>query len=240
MKYRHILSDFSPPASDFALKKLVAAMSCLLLFPTLASGDEEAESPALEEVVITGTLVRGTAPVGTNVIDMDPIQIAATGATSATELLQTLPQNASFNNLQISTGASFNVTINRPSLRDVPGGNSGGSPTLVLFDSRRIVGMGAASTTADPDIIPPALIERVEIVPDGGSALYGSDAVAGVINFITKKDFDGVEIEARYGNADNYDTFDGSITAGKSWKGGSAYIAYNHSENNVMAVGTLN
>lgn len=224
-----------PSIGGVKIKPLALAISGLLLSTGHAVA-EDADPPAMEEVVVTatGTLIRGVAPTGTNVIGMDPGQIKATGAISATEVLQALPQNDSFNDVQFATGASNNTTINRPSLRDIPGGNSGGSPTLVLFDGRRVVGMGVASTTADPDIVPPALIERVEVVADGGSALYGSDAVAGVINFITRKDFEGVQIEARHGSADSYESFDGSITGGINWDGGNAYISLSRSENDAL------
>lgn len=235
----HILDKYFP------LKKSVVAMSGLLLSTVvsvdvaaqdeLRPEDKKNQQVTLEEIVVTGTLIRGAAPAGSNVIGLTEEEVAATGAISAAQLLQTVPQMGSFNDLQSPTFAFNNVTTNRPNLRNLPGFNTAGSSTtLVLMDGHRIVGMGVQSTSPDPDIIPPSVMQRVEIVPDGGSAIYGSDAVAGVINFITRDEFDGVEVELRSGFGDSYDTLDGSITAGRSWGSGSAYIAYNHAQNDEI------
>lgn len=219
----------------FSPKPSVIAMSGVLLgCAALGAAAQQDAASEIDEIVVTGTLIRGSAPVGANVIGLSQEEIQATGALSAIQLLQTIPQNDSFGEVLFETATLNNVTINRPSLRDIPGGLSGGSPTLVLVDGRRLVGMGVASTTLDPDIIPPALIERVEVVLDGGSATYGSDAVAGVVNFITRRDFQGVEISSRVGFADHYDAFEGSITAGHSWGSGNAYISFVRAQNDAL------
>lgn len=187
------------------------------------------------DIIVTGTLIRGVAPAGTNVIGVTSKSVEESGASTVAQLLQTIPQLGSFNNFQAPVGASNAVTTNRPNLRNLPGFNtSGSSPTLVLVDGHRVVGAGISVTSPDADIVPPGAIERVEIVPDGGSAIYGSDAVAGVINFITKKKFKGLEADAHYGFADNYKTFDASFMAGHSWSNGSAYISYNYSQHDQL------
>lgn len=189
----------------------------------------------LEEVVVTGTFIRGSAPVGANVIGLSPQEVQATGATTTAQLLQTIPQLGSFNGLQTPTGGFNTVTTNRPNLRNLPGFlTSGSASTLVLVDGRRVVGMGVTTTTPDPDIVPPAVIERVEILPDGGSAIYGSDAVAGVINFITRKNFEGVDLSGHYGGAVDYRTADVNATAGHGWGSGSAYLSYNFSRHDAL------
>ena len=90
--------------------------------------------------------------------------------------------------------------------------------------------MGIDDSSVDPDIVPATVIERVEVVTDGGSSLYGADAVGGVINFITKKQMDGVQIDVGLGTGDDYSTWDTGITAGTSWEGGSGYISLNRNE----------
>lgn len=188
-------------------------------------------APELEEIIVTGTLIRGADPAGTNVIGVSSEAIQETGATTTAQLLQNIPQFGSFNTLAFPGGVGNTLTTNRPNLRSLPGfNNSGGSTTLVLMDGHRIVGAGITSTSPDPDIIPPGVIERVEIVPDGGSAVYGSDAVAGVINFITRKRFEGLEVDGHYGIADSYHQSDANITAGTAWESGGAYVSYNYSE----------
>ena len=176
------------------------------------------EAIKVEEVVVTGTFLRGTdAPAGTNVIGVSSEEIRETGATTTAQLLQSIPQFGSFNTLSFPVGAGNTVTTNRPNLRTLPGfNNSGGSTTLVLMDGHRVVGAGITSTSPDPDIVPPGVLQRVEIVPDGGSAVYGSDAVAGVINFITRKRIEGIEVDGHYGVADGYHQADGSFSGGNS------------------------
>lgn len=187
------------------------------------------------EIVVTGTLIRGVAPTGSDVVSVSSEQVQATGASTTAQLLQTIPQLGSFNNLVFPQGGSNTVTTNRPNLRNLPGFNTaGGSTTLVMLDGHRLVGMGISSTTPDPDIIPPGAIQRLEIVPDGGSAIYGSDAVAGVMNFITRRDLNGLELNGRTGFADDYYTFDINGTLGKTWTGGSAFISYAYSEHDAI------
>lgn len=183
------------------------------------------------DIVVTGTLVRGIAPAGTNVLNVTQEQIESLGATNTTQILQSIPQMGNFASLSSAPQPVGNQqTTNRPSLRGgLPGFNSsGGSTTLVLLDGHRIVGMGIGSTAPDPDIIPPGAMRRTEVVTDGGSAIYGSDAVAGVLNFITRKDFKGIDMDVNYGLGDHYHTVSGNVTAGHAWDGGSIYISYNY------------
>ncbi|MCB2076274.1 MAG: TonB-dependent receptor [Novosphingobium sp.] len=201
-----------------------------------ASGKDNADRDA--EIVVTGTLVRGIAPAGTNVVSVDQEAVESSGATTVTELLTDVPQFGAFNDLQTLSGGSNFVTTNRPNLRNLPGyATTGTSTTLLLVDGHRVVGMGVQSTTPDADFLPPGIIERVEIVPDGGSALYGSDAVAGVVNFVTRKRFDGVSVDARYGFGKDYHTFDANATIGKEWSDGSIWVSYNRAENGSILGG---
>lgn len=184
-----------------------------------------------KEIVVTGTLIRGVAPAGASPIAVDAKKIQETGATTVAQVLQTIPQLASFGQLQTLSSSTPELSVNRPNLRALPGfQTSGGSSTLVLLDGHRIVGMGSTTTTPDPDIIPPGVLERLEIVPDGGSAVYGSDAVAGVMNFITISRFDGVKVDASYGFANDYFRYDGNVTAGRDWGSGSLFASYNYSK----------
>jgi iron complex outermembrane receptor protein len=190
------------------------------------------------DVVVTGTLLRGVAPVGTNLIDVNAEEITATGATSTNDMLATIPQVGTFNDPPlISAGVNAQSTNNRPRLRNLGSAFAGGSATLILMDGHRIVGSGIRQTTPDPDVIPPSVIERVEVIPDGGSSIYGSDAVAGVINFITKRRFSGLEVEGRYGFGDDYTKVDAFVTAGHAWENGSAYISYNYAWNDDILGG---
>lgn len=228
-----------PCLAAFALMALgYSANAAAQTADVAAESGAPAESDTDDEIVVTGTLVRGIAPAGTNVIGVTTADVKASGATTTAQLLQTIPQLGSFGNLQIPTtpqSSGNTLTVNRPNLRNLPGNTAaGGSTTLVLMDGHRIVGAGITSTSPDPDVIPPGAIERVEIVPDGGSAVYGADAVAGVINFVTRSRFDGVAVEGHYGIADNYHQLDANVTAGRDWETGSLYASYTYVQNDAI------
>jgi iron complex outermembrane receptor protein len=191
--------------------------------PAPSSAPED-EPVAIDDVVVTGTLLRGVAPTGTNVVSVDREDITRTGVASSNDLLARIPQISNSFNGAPQPGGTIALPINRPNIRNL--GASGGSTTLVLLNGNRLVGAGVLQTSPDPSIIPPGMIERVEVIPDGGSSIYGSDAIGGVVNFITRKRFDGVELTGRYGVADGYDQSDLNLTAGHDWTGGSAIISY--------------
>lgn len=215
------LSARRAAVSVFALAASLSALAA----PANAQ-DTATDEQADREIVVTGTLLRGVAPGGSNVVALSQEQIQGSGVQTTAQLLATIPQLGSFGTTVAPLGIG-GINVNRPNLRSLPGFNTGGgSTTLVLLDGHRVVGMGNISTTPDPDFIPPGAIQRIDVVPDGGSAIYGSDAVAGVMNFITRRDFDGVEANARYGVGDDYYTLDLNGTVGKKWDGGSAFISY--------------
>ena len=114
------------------------------------------------------------------------------GVSRIEELVNQLPQAFAAQNVTVANGATGTATLNLCGL---------GSPrTLVLIDGRRMPYGGASSASAAPDInqIPTQMIERVDILTGGASAVYGSDAVAGVVNFIMKTDFEGVQVTSQY------------------------------------------
>jgi len=193
-----------------------------------------------DTIVVTGTLIRGIAPAGNNVIGVSTEQIAASGGTTTNQILQSLPQVGNFFNqmpagVSAVSGANSSNPISRPNLRNLPGANtSGGAQTLVLLDGRRVVGAGIAQVAVDPDIIAPAVIERVEALTDGGSAVYGSDALGGVLNFITRRKFNGLQASARVGFGDDYRSFDASVIAGKDWGTGGLYLSYGYAHHNAV------
>ncbi|MEY2943745.1 MAG: hypothetical protein RLY97_1759, partial [Pseudomonadota bacterium] len=209
-----------------------------LSMPAFAQTAKKADAAVDDEkeIVVTGTLIRGIAPPGTNTVSLSKDAVAASGASTVSQIMQTIPQLGSFNSLQAPNPTTGNfVTSNRPNLRNFPGfTTTGSSATLMLIDGHRVVGMGISSTSPDLDVIAPGAIERVDVVPDGGSAIYGSDAVAGTINFITRKDFKGLEVNARYGFGSNYKTFDANATAGHSWDGGNIFVSYNYSQHDAI------
>jgi iron complex outermembrane receptor protein len=152
-----------------------------------------AADQTIQEVVVTGSRIaqpnlETTSPV-TQVTAEDVI---TQGVTKIEDLINQLPQAFAAQNATVSNGATGTATVNLRGL---------GSPrTLVLIDGRRMPagGVTAASYAADLNQIPTAMVERVEVLTGGASAVYGSDAVAGVVNFIMKKDFEGIQFDGQY------------------------------------------
>ena len=191
----------------------------------------------LDEVVVTGTLIRGVAPTGAVLTTVTNADIVKLGAVDTSQLLGALPQDSAFNNRpQVGSFGAFQ-TVNAPLLRYLGGGSSGSNSTLLLLDGVRLPGMGVQQTSADMDAITPGALQRVDIVPDGGSATYGADAVGGVVNLITRKSFDGLEVGGHFGGADDYHQWDVHATAGKTFDKGSAWISYDYSHHGLILNG---
>lgn len=199
-----------------------------------ASQSAKADKVDIESVVVTGTFLRAIAPTGTNLIQFEREDVLATGVASTNDLMATIPQIGNFATIPRGT-ASFGQPIVQTNLRNL--GASGGTTTLLLMNGHRLVGSGILQTYVDPAVIPPGVIERVEVIPDGGSSIYGSDAIGGVINFITRKNVDGVEVTGRYGSADNYHTVDANLTAGSVWDNGGFLFSYAYAQhNNIQGI----
>ncbi|WP_293903393.1 TonB-dependent receptor [Phenylobacterium sp.] len=153
-----------------------------------------AAAPAGDEV--TEVVVTGTRIPSPNLQSVSPVtavtaaEIKATGVTRVEDLINSLPQAFAAQGSSISNGATGTATLNLRGL--------GVSRTLVLIDGRRLVPGDPASPGADVNFIPTSLVERVDVLTGGASAVYGADAVAGVVNFIMTKNFEGVRLDATY------------------------------------------
>jgi len=222
----------------------IAGMAAIGLLPAVALAQERApqEAPTVEdEIVVTGTLLRGGSSVGSNSITLGADAIQETAAISSNELLASIPQVTNFFNrvpLADLAIATNQIQVTRPNIRNLaPGGKTSvaaSSPTLILVDGHRIASVGVNQASVDPDLIPIGAIERVDVVTEGGSATYGADAVAGTINFVTRRRFDGLKVDAHYGFADDYWQWDASATAGKDWGSGSFYVSYSYSKSDKL------
>ncbi|MCB2074662.1 MAG: TonB-dependent receptor [Novosphingobium sp.] len=189
------------------------------------------------DIIVTGTLIRGQAPVGSNQIEIGEARIEETASVSSNDLLASIPQVTNYFNAVPSADlaiAANQIQIARPNLREISPNNAASAATLVLLDGHRIATAGVNQASVDPDLIPLAAIARVDVVTEGGSATYGADAVAGTINFVTKRRFDGVELDAQYGFADDYYELSVNGIVGKDWGTGSAYIAYGYAKNDAL------
>jgi outer membrane receptor protein involved in Fe transport len=148
---------------------------------------------SLGEIVVTGSRIRSANLESTTpVTQVTAADVVTQGVTRIEDLVNQLPQAFAAQNVTIANGATGTATLNLRGL---------GSPrTLVLIDGRRMPYGGVTAASAAPDInqIPTAMVERVDVLTGGASAVYGSDAVAGVVNFIMKRDFEGVQVTSQY------------------------------------------
>ena len=187
---------------------------------TPASGAET----TLEEVVVTGTSIRGVAPIGSNVITLDQTAIQATGAVSVSQMVNSVPAITTAN----SAPQGENVfSYYSPQIHSL--GGSASNSTLVIMDGLRMPGGGTQYSETDPNIIPSLALERIEVLADGASSVYGSDAVAGVVNFITRRNYDGLQFDAQGGKASDYHTYNADLLWGSRWASGSALFAASYS-----------
>jgi iron complex outermembrane receptor protein len=187
--------------------------------PTTVDGDQQKG-----DIIVTGSRIRGAAPVGSTVIAVDRKAIEASGAVTTDRLLKEIPQVfdlGTSENSRGQSGGSNNITYgNAINIRGI-----GPYATLTIVDGHRAVDN---SRSVDPSIIPSLGLERVEVVADGASAVYGSDAVAGVVNLIPRRNLNGVEMLARSGFADNFFENQFGAAVGKTGDWGQVMVAYEH------------
>jgi outer membrane receptor protein involved in Fe transport len=203
-------------------KRMLLASACLAV--TIPGSVAYAQSTsAVEEVIVTGSRIRradieGVGPVAV----LEQKEIAATGIANVENLLQRLPAAAGFGGNQTNAYWSSRgwgtATINLRGL--------GINRTLVLLNGRRLVNGGTGANSApDLNTIPTGIIGRIEVLKDGASAVYGTDAVAGVVNIITRTDYEGFDISARYAITDEWDGDDRTVDASYGWRNDRASLS---------------
>ncbi|MXO89956.1 TonB-dependent receptor domain-containing protein [Pontixanthobacter aquaemixtae] len=211
------------------------------------SGEEAVEGSDAnndEDIVVIGTLIRGIEVAGSQPILVSQEDLVERGATTTNELLSLVPQITNTFNGRFEgdpRGVRAGISINRPNLRNLPNfNNASGGTTLVLMDGHRITPVGVGQASIDADVIPAAVLAGIDVTTDGGSSLYGADAVAGVINFRTMRSFDGVKVDANYAlgaTLKEYEQYDGSITVGKDWGTGNAYFNVGYYNRDIILNG---
>lgn len=218
-----------------ALNKLLSGSALVALASVLAvAANAQQASENIEAVTVTGTSIRGAAPVGDMVITVDRAAIEATGATSIQRLLTSVPAVTGFGNPgQGGFGSADGSGTSAPTIHSL--GASASNSTLILVDGHRIPLSGLAHALADPSTIPTIALQRVEVLPDGASSIYGSDAVAGVLNFITRKNYQGAETDIQFGDGLHYNSFTLGQIIGTTWEHGSLMAAYNFTSNSQLS-----
>lgn len=187
------------------------------------SADERLRTQALEEVLVTGSHIRGRGPVGSHLRTIERRQIESSGYATAKDLLQTVSQNFAPNDAELNGGSGNFTRGTGVNLRGL-----GPGATLTLVNGRRQP-TGGEGSFVDVSSIPVSAIERIEIVSDGASAIYGSDAVGGVVNIVLRNSFSGAESRGRYASADGgSDEIVLSQLVGGGWETGTALAGYQY------------
>lgn len=163
----------------------------MLSTPAFAQDSTEDGDAQSTEIVVTGTRIANPNLDSLSpVTAVNPVEIKAQGTTRVEDLLNSLPQVFANEGSSDANGASGTATVD---LR-----NLGPKRTLVLVNGRRLGAGDPTNVVADLNFIPAALIKRVDILTGGASATYGSDALAGVVNFVMNTDFEGVQLDGQY------------------------------------------
>lgn len=212
--------------------KLAKAVRLALVFgagatATVASNaiafeDDEAKDSSVERIQVTGSRIKRTdmenaSPV--SVITTETMQLQ--GIANVADALQQMTAQSGGITAATNNGGSGNATVNLRGL--------GSARTLVLVNGRRVIASGTGATsTVDLNAIPMAAVQRIEVLKDGASAVYGSDAVAGVVNIIMRKDFEGLEFDAQYAETSEGDGEEATIstTMGIVGEKGNALISF--------------
>jgi outer membrane receptor protein involved in Fe transport len=197
--------------------------------PEQAPSAASVNAPELQEVVVTGTHLKDVTETASRLIVFSRAEIDQSGLGSVGAFVQSLPQN--FNNVSETTIASVAGGLSSNNAVNAAGVNlhgMGSDATLVLVDGHRVAPGNTDGGFVDVSMIPLSAVERIEILTDGASAIYGADAVGGVINIIMRKDLDGLETRARVGSVTDGASHETQLgqSAGTHWGTGSALMSY--------------
>lgn len=229
--------------STFRVAPALLAGAASLLFPAAAfARDNDADEPGATQsdgsidkdqqpIVVTGTRIRGAASAS-EVTTLSRQAITAAGQIDLGEAVRSLPQNfGGGQNPGVGTGAGL-INSNLNSTSNVNLRGLGPDATLTLLNGHRLPS-GGAFAGVDISAIPLAALDRIEVVPDGASALYGSDAVAGVVNVILRRDYRGVTTSGQLGASTDGGYFrqQADIVGGTRWAGGGFLLAYDYAHN---------
>ncbi len=195
---------------------------------------------ALEQIVVTGSHIPGFEPVGTTVIELSRADIERSGYTTVEDLIRALPQSFRGGPNGATHGHGEEELYNASHAEGVNLRGLGAGSTLVLVDGRRIAPGAAGGRFVDVSVIPISAIERIEILPEGASAIYGADAVGGVINVILRDDYRGAETEARLGATTGNGPNEALLaqTLGGRWASGNALVTLEYWRRGDLPVAT--
>ena len=193
----------------------------------------------LDEVTVTGTHIRGEIPVGTSRSTYDRKDFDKLGTATVDSLGRYMPENFSGADSLATLNTNGNVgSLQQGAATNIFGGAGfdllglGSGATLTLLDGHRIAPGGIDGSMVDVSLIPLSAIDHIEVLTDGASAIYGSDAVAGVVNIVTRRALEGAQMSIRYGRstAGGAGEFTGSQLLGHAWSSGNVLLDYEYDD----------
>jgi iron complex outermembrane recepter protein len=214
----------------------VATAACLTV-PGVASAQQTTTKPVVKDVDVSELIVTGSRIPRPNVDQPTPVavlgnaEIKQSGVTNLGDVISQIPALGFVGSIRGAENGGQNSGLDIPNLR-----NLGANRTLTLVDGQRHVPGAAGAAGVDLNSIPPTLVDRVEVTTGGASAIYGSDAVTGVVNIITKKHIEGVEADFSYNSAfGGYDKgYNASVSVGSDFQEGRGNVVfsliYDHSD----------
>ena len=205
--------------------------------PDAAPSQSEAPNTP-NTIVVTGTRIRGAAPIGAPLTVIDRSTIEQSGRATVADYIQTLPQNYAGgpNESNLGTSARNGIGDNLSYGASINLRGLGAQSTLVLFDGNRPALGGGTGAFVDLSLVPATAIDRIEILTDGASAIYGTDAVAGVVNVRFRDRLNGFETSLYSGTADGaFGQYQLSQAAGKRWSSGGFMVAAEYDFRGALA-----
>lgn len=198
---------------------IAAVLATQFSMPAMAQQPAVAQDETeLEEIVVVGTQIAGVDPVGSDPVVLSNSDMQITGLANTADILRRLPQNqTAIGSNANQQGGTANQGYNGAQVEAINLRGLGPGGTLLLVDGRRVVGQGAAATITDANQVPIAALERLEVLADGASAVYGSDAVGGVVNYVIRRDFEGIEATLRSDDQSGGTQIGATLIGGTTW-----------------------
>jgi iron complex outermembrane recepter protein len=201
------------------------------------------KSSDLDEIIVTGTHVRGEAPAGSPLMVYERSDVEQSGSATLDQFAREMTEN--FSSIDSIANQSSNVrfapTNSSNGINTFQGASFnlhglGPTATLTLLNGQRLAPGGLDGSFTDISLIPLSVVDHIEVLADGASAIYGADAVAGVVNIITRKGFTGAETTVRYGGSTEggADEVTTSQLFGESWSGGNVLLNYEFDDQNGL------
>ena len=199
-------------ASAAGLMTATAARAEEAALAAAADAAAPAAAPAsatVQEIVVTGSHIRGVQAVGQPVTTLSDKEFKQTGAVTIGDLLETVPQITMIADFNVINGGGYVARDQNINIRNL---SQKGTRTLMMIDGMRFPNQGNGGCQTDPSIIPQLAVDRVDVLANGASAEYGSDAVAGVVNVVLKRRYEGMTTQVSYNQSQDIGGARGTIS----------------------------